>query len=538
MQLITSIPPRLSRRDNDGRDVGIDYQSRCIKSWLASGFDVCSVNLPGEDFSAPPEIERVFSEERGYYSNRYGPALGAAFSVARQDQIAITNADIYLARLEGGAQTLSAMARDAFIFSQRVDVSSLDGLVGAMYPLGIDLIAFDRHKFAPLVNDPGLRKFQFGCPWWDYVVPIAASFFGPVKRLTPPLIFHHAHEFRWHKEDQEAMAEAAQTVLLRLARQAGTPLARDFIAKAENTGGDRRAFSVMCIDWLFASEVIEDAPPPVCLDDPVAKNWFVSMCRQQGRTPLFHDGKPVVRTLSTPDLSNPPSFSAAWTASRADVALALFWSGKAIERAARPYLRKIRGIVRPHPAGKPPVKAIVVRDAKTLKTSAATARGALLSGFSAPENNGRWIVEPTAEIAVNIPPGYRKRKYLTVTFDGFWLSRGHDETASIRLGNCIQTIDLQPKSKHVFFSLPSAELSEGETKLVLEFPHYVKLSDQKQSRDDRTLHFFLRSMTFRYSKTGHPETWTWRKGGYVRDKLQNGLSGLACVASRARAILG
>lgn len=345
MQLITSVPPRLSRLNGEGHDVGPQHQLRCIESWRANGFDVASVNRPDEEVPAPVKVERMSRRESGYYHNRYGPPLGAAFSVARKTRIAITNADIYLSRLDGGAGALEDMTDDAFVFGQRVEARSLDDPAGYMYLLGVDLVAFDVGRYPALVNDPGLRRFQFGCPWWDYVVPIAASFFGPVKRLAPPLLFHHAHEARWLREDQAAMCKAAYKVLTRLARQAGTPLARDFLARARETQGVEHAFSLLCIEWLFMSDIIENVAPPIDINDPVVRKWFIAISRQQAAAVVPPPREAPVMALVAPRLPNPPRLGDAWAAARADMTMALRWSGRVMERAVRPYVHKLRRAV-------------------------------------------------------------------------------------------------------------------------------------------------------------------------------------------------
>jgi hypothetical protein len=343
MQLITSLPPRMIRYDAGGRDVGAHYQRQCVESWVGSGFKVVSINRPGESVDAPESVEIVVSDEAGHYGDRYGPPFSAAFARAGEGPLAITNADIYASLLDGGAGALEELTDGAFVFAQRIDVANLDEPVGLLNQFGVDLIAFDAARLQPVVNDPAVRLFQYGCPWWDYVLPVAASFFGPVKRLTPPLLFHHAHTTHWDKGHQNSMRAVARAVLLQLAAKAGTPLARDFLAKAERLANAKHGFANLCRDWLFRSDFVEDVAPPVTLADPVLHRWFAAASAHRSFSIVFTDGKPAAPTLKVPALPNPPPFGETCRAIRADLGLVLSLSCRTLERSLRPYMQRLRG---------------------------------------------------------------------------------------------------------------------------------------------------------------------------------------------------
>jgi hypothetical protein len=61
--LFTSIPPKITRRNTAGQDVGPSYQADCIASWVEAGFAPATINARSESLSAEPI--RPVTMERG-----------------------------------------------------------------------------------------------------------------------------------------------------------------------------------------------------------------------------------------------------------------------------------------------------------------------------------------------------------------------------------------------------------------------------------------------------------------------------------------
>jgi hypothetical protein len=93
-----------------------------------------------------------------------------------------------------------------------------------------------------LIEDAGLARFQLGAPFWDILMPILASFHGPVKFLAPPFILHAVHAARWSDPDYRTLRNlAVETAVNHAARYADTrPNARAFLRLTERFVGHRR----------------------------------------------------------------------------------------------------------------------------------------------------------------------------------------------------------------------------------------------------------------------------------------------------------
>lgn len=261
--LFTSIPPPSRGRDGDVEQTQAFF-SRMFCSFEENGFAVNSVNFPreietvrlaysGVDFHVDETTDANFP-------GRYGPSIGSILSACQpSDYCAICNADIFMLRSD--ILNVIAARPNAFLVARRLDVEHIGGDVIGVYRRGNDAVFFDPQRFVALKDDPLLGRFRLGAPFWDIVIPIAASFHGDVAFVEPPFLLHPAHHANWSRADYRELQNAAVGALVRHARvySARSDRAALFLRLFEEHVGtrgsttDRRAIknSMMVFDaWL------------------------------------------------------------------------------------------------------------------------------------------------------------------------------------------------------------------------------------------------------------------------------------------------
>jgi hypothetical protein len=239
----------------------LDYVQQCVASWRRHGYRILTFNRQDE----VEPVRRTFGlepipfidPEEALYPGRFGPPFWEIAKSLKPDRpVCIVNADIYLLGALDLAKRLEDLCQDAFVFAQRIEVPDLSAPFHSIYRKGVDLVAFRPDRIPGVINDPEFRRFKLGVVWWDYVLPIAASFFVPVLRVGGPLLLHHMHPSSLNNEMYDAMRLRAFEVLARLARQASlaSPAAREFHLSIKKlnlaTKEDRESFSQTCVDWL------------------------------------------------------------------------------------------------------------------------------------------------------------------------------------------------------------------------------------------------------------------------------------------------
>jgi hypothetical protein len=201
----TSIPPKIVRHDN-GREVGEDYQRRCIASWIDAGFRILSLNAPDEiaDLAKRHPAVRFIATERDAraISGRKLPLVAdmlAALAQQPEPVKGIINADIWLEPGKNWRAAIGAGVHDAIVVAHRIDMAALLGGASTAgdaeaYRGGYDLCFFK--DGSGLENDD--RPFAMGLPWWDYWLPIAFMLRGRnVRPLDEPFAFHLRHPTRY-----------------------------------------------------------------------------------------------------------------------------------------------------------------------------------------------------------------------------------------------------------------------------------------------------------------------------------------------------
>jgi len=190
--LITSIPPRMSRVDAAGVEIGPEYQRRCLDSWRAAGFDPISVNSKREP--APEGVAVVMADrDAEHITGRphvfLADIIAAGARAARDGVFAIANADLIFSPSAG----LIRFDRDVLLMNRRIDIADVEQRHGQTWISGFDLFAMHGNA-SQRITDIGLI---FGAPWWDHWLPIIARQAGMRLQQTPPAVYHLNHADRW-----------------------------------------------------------------------------------------------------------------------------------------------------------------------------------------------------------------------------------------------------------------------------------------------------------------------------------------------------
>lgn len=216
MLLVTSIPPRFSRRDTSGKEIGQEYLAACVRSWRDNGFEPLSINRPDEADTVKAlgllDVLPATMKEASW-TNRYGPPLGDVFDILpRNELVALTNADIFMLKCDL-APLLRRDHADCMVLARRSDVSHLGAPECETFELGFDFFSFNPAHIAAVTGNASVRRFQLGAPWWDYVFPLACKKSVVAKSLREPVLVHQLHPDRWDQSVWNHLAiEAGRTL--------------------------------------------------------------------------------------------------------------------------------------------------------------------------------------------------------------------------------------------------------------------------------------------------------------------------------------
>jgi hypothetical protein len=194
--LFTSLPPNLSRRDVNGKEIGAEYQDRCIESWHRAGFEPISVNSKSEPF--PHSLGMVsVGRDASAMTGRPNIFLADLLTVASQEAgggpVVVMNADLLIRPDTDLAAALRKLSPGEFIFGRRINIDRLDETSGLPFLSGYDFFGGYADDIAA-VPDGGM---VFGAPWWDFYLPLMMFGQGCSIYQTEPAVLHLAHEIRW-----------------------------------------------------------------------------------------------------------------------------------------------------------------------------------------------------------------------------------------------------------------------------------------------------------------------------------------------------
>ena len=220
MMLATSIPPRFGGSD-EARQLsrtGLTIAD-AIASFEAAGFHVVSVNREGEKagIHGYPTVEIREVPPGGIFPKKYGPNFGQILAQFGDAPGAIVNADIYMVK-----SNVASVLRErpgTVLVARRLDVATAAAGVVGTYNRGIDGIFFSGGALAEIAADPEIGAFQVGAPYWDILLPTAASLHHPVGFIPAPFLLHEIHPARWNEADYKLLRERAVKVMIAHARQ-------------------------------------------------------------------------------------------------------------------------------------------------------------------------------------------------------------------------------------------------------------------------------------------------------------------------------
>lgn len=194
--LFTSIPPKITRRNAAGEDIGPSYQADCIASWVEAGFAPATINARSESFSAEPPVRRVTVErDASEITGRPHPYFGdllSAIAGETDGPFALVNADILIPPSAGLSRRVASLVRGQMIFTRRLDVARV-GAPGKPFFYGYDFFAAHGADAAALAKS----QLIFGAPWWDHFFPLAMHLHGCRITQLEPTITHLHHVERW-----------------------------------------------------------------------------------------------------------------------------------------------------------------------------------------------------------------------------------------------------------------------------------------------------------------------------------------------------
>jgi hypothetical protein len=198
----------MTRRTEDGRDIGADYQKQCVQSWKESGFTrVISVNTQREIEAAPGlkslaselgieivPVERDASQIVGRPFVYVADLMKVACEVAAGEPFAFVNADIRLApEAHASAAVTKIVAPKRFLLSRRTGVTHLNAQTGDQYFWGFDFFGVHPSD-AEAVPDIGMIV---GAYWWDHYFPLLMCARGAEPVQLPELgVMHLEHDER------------------------------------------------------------------------------------------------------------------------------------------------------------------------------------------------------------------------------------------------------------------------------------------------------------------------------------------------------
>jgi hypothetical protein len=218
--LVTSIPPRMTR-EQDGRNIGEQYQADCVASWIAAGFKILSVNVRAEIPALAqrfPAVEFVpVDRDAASVAGRPTPLIDDLLQVLErqpQDIVGIINADLCMETGKDWIQPIKGAVASTVLIGHRLDLSHWSTVPGelvasgAPYDGGFDLFFFEKSAIAKCLTGAGAKRhFSLGMPWWDFWLPTALALQGyRVALMDRPLAGHLVHPIKYDPAVWEYMA--------------------------------------------------------------------------------------------------------------------------------------------------------------------------------------------------------------------------------------------------------------------------------------------------------------------------------------------
>ena len=186
-------------------------QGKAVESWMKLGFDVVSINcaeeiqklqgaFPNVRFiQAKRDAREMFGKPLVYFDEflEYFSRTGSEFC-------GIVNSDVFLFSDEGIISFIKEHAKGSLVYGSRMEVDSLEVLVGDVYEDGFDFFFFDKS----LVSCFPKSDFCIGMPWWDYWMPLIPALEKiQIKKLVSGFAYHLKHRCKWNAEYHDLLAK-------------------------------------------------------------------------------------------------------------------------------------------------------------------------------------------------------------------------------------------------------------------------------------------------------------------------------------------
>jgi hypothetical protein len=200
--LFTSVPPRISRINLDGYEIGETYQINCVESWIEAGFSPYSINSSQEklpefalDLMQIRTVARDAKEATGKNLVFISDFLQEITKVVGGGPFALINADILINKSADISNMVASLKKGSCMIEHRFDFEDFQTTVNAKpYMYGYDFFAFNVEDVRYLPSE----KFVFGIPWCDYYLPLLAKFAGLKRqRCDLPVAYHLSHNVQW-----------------------------------------------------------------------------------------------------------------------------------------------------------------------------------------------------------------------------------------------------------------------------------------------------------------------------------------------------
>lgn len=215
--LFTSLPPRITRRNEHGEDIGKHYAAACLQSWQDSGFQPVTLNAASEDLSAlslPATIDRrTLTRDAGAAYGKPLPYFGDIIAEMKRHcdgVVALTNADIMLRLNAEDRHVLRSLRPGQCIVSNRIDIDTPEDRTGEVYFHGFDFFALHTADLPDgLSND-----LVFGVPWWDHFLPLWLYLSGLERvQISKDAVLHLRHDERWDAANWNALGQSFLHIL-------------------------------------------------------------------------------------------------------------------------------------------------------------------------------------------------------------------------------------------------------------------------------------------------------------------------------------
>jgi len=215
--LFISLPPRITRSNKHGEDIGEHYAAACFQSWQDSGFRPVTLNAASEDLSAlrlPATIDRrTLTRDAGAVYGKPLPYFGDIIAEMKRHGdgvVALTNADIMLRLDAEDRHVLRSLRPGQCIVSNRIDIDKPEDRAGKAYFHGFDFFALHTADLPDLLSD----DLVFGLPWWDHFLPLWLYLSGLERvQISTGAVLHLRHDERWDAANWNALGQRFLNIL-------------------------------------------------------------------------------------------------------------------------------------------------------------------------------------------------------------------------------------------------------------------------------------------------------------------------------------